>query len=49
MTISLSGLDDFSLKMALQKKGAMVKANVVSINWLVGAAVAVAALGGLAA
>ncbi len=49
MMISLSGIKDFSLKIASHKKGAMMKANVTSIDWLVGAAVAVAVLGGLAA
>ncbi len=49
MMISSSGFKDFSLKMASHKKGAMMKADVNSIDWLVGAALAVAVFGGLAA
>ncbi len=49
MMISSSGFEDFSLKMASHKKGAMMNADVTSFNWMVRAAVAVAALGGLVA
>ncbi len=36
--MSLSGSEDFLLKMASQRNGAMTRANVTSIVWLVGVA-----------